>query len=187
MGPPLEVRNYITIRIFHDRDRTLIVQKPPAFHHSPITDTQTPHTLTGHGRCGGQVITPLVTSTSTGMNNTVEGKQFDEEGDGFLVGVAIVQPTGDPLIDLILSLPSDAVTQMPVHLSISCMGWRQIRLALCPAANTTHTPWRRNSSRSSPLHPRSRRRAVSEEQRAAVDALITRAREQAAASSTPQS
>jgi hypothetical protein len=51
------------------------------------------------------VITPLVTSTSTGMNNTVEGKQFDEEGNGFLVGVAIVQPTGDPLIDLILSLP----------------------------------------------------------------------------------
>jgi hypothetical protein len=85
-------------------DRTLVVQKPPAFHHSPITDTQTPHTLTGYGRCGGQVITPLVTSTSTGMNNTVEGKQFDEEGDGFLVGVAIVQPTGDPLIDLILSL-----------------------------------------------------------------------------------
>ena len=182
MGPPLEVRNYITIRIFHVTGRWLFKNHQPS-----ITVTQTPHTLTGYARCGGQVITPLVTSTSTGMNNTVEGKQFDEEGDGFLVGVAIVQPTGDPLIDLILSLPSDAVTQMPVHLSISCMGWRQIRLALCPAANTTHTPWRRNSSRSSPLHPRSRRRAVSEEQRAAVDALITRAREQAAASSTPQS
>ena len=47
------------------------------------------------------------------------------------VGVAVVPPTGDPLVDLLLSLPSDAVTEMPVHLAFACRSWAQLERQLC--------------------------------------------------------
>ena len=56
----------------------------------------------------------------------------------FLVGVAVVPPTGDALIDLILSLPSDAVTQMPANLGFACHGWRQIATELCEIPPLLH-------------------------------------------------
>merc|ERR1712224_561964 len=78
-----------------------------------------------------EVITQLVTHESSGMNNTVYGRAFDGQGDGFIVGVAVVPPTGDALIDLMLSLPSDAVTQMPCNLAFACRSWAQIKRELC--------------------------------------------------------
>ena len=123
-----------------------------------------------------------MTATSSGLNNTVTGTPFDEEGDGFMVGVAVVEPTGDELIDLILSLPSDAVTQMPVNLAFSCMGWRQLQRALCPAGrlpSSTNATRSRDAARSTrPARPGVS--AVTRAQRAAMTALKVRASEEAA-------
>ena len=62
------------------------------------------------------VVTPLTTETSSGMLRTLEGRRMDEWGDAYLVGVAVVPVTEDPLINAFLDLPTDAACELPVHL-----------------------------------------------------------------------
>lgn len=62
------------------------------------------------------VITTITTETSTGLSQSTSGTRLDKYGDAYLVGIAIVPETGDPMIDFMLGLPSDAVCELPVHL-----------------------------------------------------------------------
>jgi len=62
------------------------------------------------------VVTTITSETSTGYSQTVSGRRLDPWGDAYLVGVAKVPLTEDPLINMMLGLPNDAVCQLPVHL-----------------------------------------------------------------------
>lgn len=62
------------------------------------------------------VVTTITTDTSTGFSQTVTGERLDRWGDALLVGAAQVPLTDDPLTNLMLDLPNDAVCELPVHL-----------------------------------------------------------------------
>ena len=64
------------------------------------------------------VVTDLTTATSSGYFRTVTGDPMDAWGDVHLVGVARVSKTGDLLVDWLLSLPTDAVADLRVHLDL---------------------------------------------------------------------
>jgi len=64
------------------------------------------------------VVTDLTSETSSGFFQTVAGRRLDAWGDSHLVGVAQVPKTGDILVDLLLSLPTDAVADLEVHLDL---------------------------------------------------------------------
>jgi len=64
------------------------------------------------------VVTTMTTETSACHHHdcVYSGERLDRWGDAVLVGVADVPETGDPLIDGLLTLPSDAVEVLPFHL-----------------------------------------------------------------------
>lgn len=64
------------------------------------------------------VVTQLTTGTSTGSFTTISGSPRNSWGDLRLVGVAQVPRTGDLFVDLLLGLPTDAVTDMAVHIDV---------------------------------------------------------------------
>ncbi|MCC7076761.1 MAG: hypothetical protein IT198_06505 [Acidimicrobiia bacterium] len=64
------------------------------------------------------VVTDLTTGVSSGDFTTLTGAPMDEWGDLRLVGVARVPKTGDLFVDLLLGLPTDAVTDMAVHIDL---------------------------------------------------------------------
>lgn len=64
------------------------------------------------------VVTDLTTATSSGYFQSFTGDPMDRWGDVHLVGVAKVPRTGDLLVDLLLSLPTDAVADLRVHLDL---------------------------------------------------------------------
>lgn len=64
------------------------------------------------------VVTDLTTGTSSGYFQTLTGDPMDRWGDVHLVGIAKVPKTGDLLVDWLLSLPTDAVADLRVHLDL---------------------------------------------------------------------
>lgn len=62
------------------------------------------------------VATTITTETSIGFSQSRTGERLDRWGDATLVGVAKVPLTEDPFINFMLSLPNDAVCELPVHL-----------------------------------------------------------------------
>ena len=78
------------------------------------------------------VVTELTTEVSKGLSHTRTGKRFESIfADGELVGVAVVKKTSQFFVNWLLSLPSDAITEMPVHLSFGCTGMAALRKELC--------------------------------------------------------
>ena len=77
-----------------------------------------------------QVATILTTETSTGFHNTRQGKRVAGDGDCELVGVAKVPATTDWFVNFLLSLPNDAITEMPSFFTVGCAGIEQIRAQL---------------------------------------------------------
>lgn len=61
------------------------------------------------------VVTELTTGTSSGDFRVVTGRPLDERGDFRFVSVAVVPPTGDPIVDRALGLPTDAVSEIESH------------------------------------------------------------------------
>ena len=73
------------------------------------------------------VVTEHTTGTSSGLFREETGRRLDEKGDLRLVSVAVVPETGDPAVDDPLGLPTDAVSELEVHLDFpqgrfSCPG-----------------------------------------------------------------
>lgn len=62
------------------------------------------------------VVTDLTSETADGELASYTGARLDESGAAFLVGVARVPPTEDAFVNALLSLPSDAVAELPVTL-----------------------------------------------------------------------
>ena len=77
------------------------------------------------------VVTVLTTETSTGFSHTRSGVRFDRWGDGKVVGVSMVPKSASVFENLLLSLPTDAITEMPAHFSIGCVGWGRARQMFC--------------------------------------------------------
>lgn len=77
------------------------------------------------------VVTTLTTETSTGYKHTRNGTRFDQWGDGKVVGVSKVPKSSSVFENLLLSLPTDAITEMPAHFSIGCLGWGKARDEFC--------------------------------------------------------
>ena len=77
------------------------------------------------------VVTMLTTETSTGYSHTRSGVRFDRWGDGEVVGVSKVPKSTSVFENLLLSLPTDAITEMPSHFSIGCVGWGRARQMFC--------------------------------------------------------
>jgi hypothetical protein len=61
------------------------------------------------------VVTNLTTETSAGQLKTLTGIRLAADDKLKLVGVAVVPQTGDPKVDNLLKLPTDAVTDMDAH------------------------------------------------------------------------
>lgn len=51
----------------------------------------------------------LNTGTSAGRRHCAQGRALDSHGEGVLVGVATVHPSGDPWLDRFLGLPDEAL------------------------------------------------------------------------------
>ena len=64
------------------------------------------------------VVTPLSTETVTTAGRTLSGSPVDRFGRSRLVGVAPITPTGDPAVDLLLSLPAPAVADLEADLDV---------------------------------------------------------------------
>lgn len=62
------------------------------------------------------VVTDLTSETAAGEFASYTGARLDESGQAFLVGVARVPATGDAFVNALLSLPTDAVAELPVTL-----------------------------------------------------------------------
>ncbi len=62
------------------------------------------------------VVTDLTSETASGELASYTGARLDESGGAFLVGVARVPATEDPFVNALLSLPTDAVAELPVTL-----------------------------------------------------------------------
>jgi len=62
------------------------------------------------------VVTEQTTGTSSGLFREVTGRPLDAKGDLRMVSVAVVPATGDPAVDEPLGLPTDAVSELEVHL-----------------------------------------------------------------------
>jgi len=63
-----------------------------------------------------RVATTLTTGSSRGVFREVAGRTLDGKGDLLLVGVAPVPRTGDPLLDALFDLPTDAAGEIEAHL-----------------------------------------------------------------------
>ena len=66
------------------------------------------------------VDTELVSTPVRGRRHRAEGRPLDAQGNGVLVGVAPIQPCGDPWLDRFLGLPDEALAVlrcrlMPAH------------------------------------------------------------------------
>jgi hypothetical protein len=72
----------------------------------------------GMPRTSMSVITDLTTETSKGKDHELTGQRLDAMGRLKLVGVALVEPTGDITVDGLLGLPADAVTNMDGTLTV---------------------------------------------------------------------
>ena len=77
------------------------------------------------------VVTTLTTESSTGYKHTRNGTRFDQWGDGKIVGVSEVPKSSSIFENLLLSLPTDAITEMPAHFSIGCLGWAKAKKEFC--------------------------------------------------------
>lgn len=77
------------------------------------------------------VVTMLTTGTSTGYSHTRTGVRFNRWGDGEVVGVSKVPKSASVFENLLLSLPSDAITEMPAHFSVGCVGWGLAKRMFC--------------------------------------------------------
>lgn len=62
------------------------------------------------------VVTDLTSETAAGELTRYTGSRLGEDGVAFLVGVARVPVTDDGFVDALLSLPTDAVAELPVTL-----------------------------------------------------------------------
>ncbi len=62
------------------------------------------------------VVTDLTSEVAEGAFATYRGERIDGDGVGLLVGVARVPMTDDPFVNALLSLPTDAVAELPVRL-----------------------------------------------------------------------
>jgi hypothetical protein len=62
------------------------------------------------------VVTEQTTGTSSGLFRQVTGRPMDAKGDLRMVSVAMVPKTGDPVVDDTLGLPTDAVSELEMHL-----------------------------------------------------------------------
>ena len=62
------------------------------------------------------IVSVLTTETVSGDYWTMTGRRLDEKDDLQLVSVAVTPPTGDQLTDLLLDLPTDAVSVNESHL-----------------------------------------------------------------------
>lgn len=90
--------------------------------------TFTPYIFGIRWPTGISVVTALTTGVSEGFFTTVEGDPMDAYQDGFIVGVAQVPKTSDWFINWFLSLPTDAVAQLPFHIHV------ESDKPLCPAS-----------------------------------------------------
>lgn len=63
------------------------------------------------------VTTRLSTGLAEGRRHRAEGRRLDAEGHGVLVGIARVEPCGDPLLDRFLGLPDEALAVLRCRLS----------------------------------------------------------------------
>lgn len=63
-----------------------------------------------------RVATLLSTGLAEGRRHRVEGRRLDGEGRGVLVGIARVEPCGDPLLDRFLGLPDEALAVLRCRL-----------------------------------------------------------------------
>jgi hypothetical protein len=61
------------------------------------------------------IVSVLTTETVSGDYWSMTGRRLDEKDDLQLVSVAVTPPTGDPLTDLLLDLPTDAVSVNETH------------------------------------------------------------------------
>ena len=77
------------------------------------------------------VVTMLTTETSTGYSHTRAGVRFNRWGDGKVVGVSMVPKSASVFENLLLSLPTDAITEMPAHFSVGCVGWNLAKRMFC--------------------------------------------------------
>ncbi len=70
----------------------------------------------GRERTDLLVDTTLTTGSVTGAAREIRGQGLDEKGDLVLVAVSAVPETGDPLIDGMLGLPTEAAVEDRMHL-----------------------------------------------------------------------
>jgi len=58
------------------------------------------------------VDTQLVTAAVQGQRHRAQGRPLDSGGEGLLVGIATVQPSGEPWFDRFLGLPDEALAML---------------------------------------------------------------------------
>jgi hypothetical protein len=63
-----------------------------------------------------QVNTELVTGPVRGRRHQASGRPVDPQGRAVLVGVALIQPSGDPWLDAFLGLPDEAMAVLSCRL-----------------------------------------------------------------------
>jgi hypothetical protein len=64
------------------------------------------------------VDTQLVTASVQGKRHRASGQPLDADGEAVLVGVATVQPSGEPWFDRFLGLPDEALALMCCRITV---------------------------------------------------------------------
>jgi len=64
------------------------------------------------------VDTQLVTAAVQGRRHRAQGRPLDAGGEGLLVGIATVQPCGEPWFDRFLGLPDEALARLRCRFSL---------------------------------------------------------------------
>ena len=68
------------------------------------------------------VDTQLVTAAVQGQRHYAQGRPLDSGGEGLLVGIATVQPSGEPWFDRFLGLPDEALAVLRCRFSLQDFG-----------------------------------------------------------------
>lgn len=75
--------------------------------------------LAGHQAAPDLLVdTQLVTAAVQGQRQRAQGRPLDSGGEGLLVGIATVQPSGEPWFDRFLGLPDEALAVLRCRFSL---------------------------------------------------------------------